>query len=172
MKSSMIFTAVALSILTIGAAQAQDHKYEHSHKGSAEALKNTDVDFGNPADVRSANRKVSFTLNSGGAVNRSSFGVEIRDQVSFDLANDASQEAVFVIGDKHTIKEMASLYKEDPNNLKDDFHAVVLAPGQKQKFGWKFDTFSTNTVYAAYVTRDGSYTDKMMRITVTPVRDR
>lgn len=172
MKTSLILTAMLASLTTIGVAQARDQLYEHKHTGSMETQKNTDVDFGNPGDIRATDRTVEFTLTSSGTTSHSSLGVSTRENVRFDLKNDASQTAAFVIGDAHAIKEFAELFKADPNNVAQDFHGVILAPGQTQKFAWKFNTFATPMVYAAYVTRDGNYTKSMMKIYVSPETDR
>lgn len=172
MQTKWIIPAVLTGFLGLGIAQADDHGYQHSHSGSEQARNNTDVNFGNPADVKRADHTVKFELSANGAVSQQHLAIKANDTIRFNLRNDSSQMAAFVIGDEAVLREFSRAYQANPQIASGDFHAVPVAAGQSQKFGWKFNTFGTKTVYAAYVTSDGEYAGKMVMIHAGTERNR
>lgn len=169
---SHVLSTQTASRATAPVTLASADRYEHKHSGGMETQANADVDFGAPADVRSTDRSIAFGLKASGGVSSTSQGVEARERIRFELSNGSTQATAFVIGDEHAIREYADAFKTNPDSVKADFHGVQLTAGQSQKFAWKFDTYGTNVVYAAYVGSDGSFTDKMMKIQVMPAHRR
>ncbi|GLR12884.1 hypothetical protein GCM10007907_16740 [Chitinimonas prasina] len=171
MASRLVFTTL-IATLGFTVAQAGDHGYKHSHAGSEQARTNGDVTFGQPADAHHAERKLALELTSAGKLNGKAAGVEENEVLGFDLKNSSKQPIAFVVGDKAAIEEFASLYRNNADSASKDFHAVQIAAGQSQKFGWKFSTFRTSTVSAAFVGMDGTIQDHMLTFSVHTNRNR
>ncbi|GAB3266011.1 hypothetical protein [Chitinimonas naiadis] len=171
MQFKTLFPILLTAAATIGISQANDG-YSHSHSGTPRQLSNSDVNFGSPASVKFADRGYEFKLGADGKVSRSWFSVESSERVRFDLENQSNQVVAFVVGDEPAVAEYAQLFRKDPSNVSNDFHGVILSPGEKKNFAWKFDTFGNPKVMATYITLDGEYQKNKAPVSVTRSRDR
>ncbi|HEY9104865.1 hypothetical protein [Chitinimonas sp.] len=171
MKITALIPFALIAAATLGSASANE-AYVHSHSGTPQQATNSDVNFGNPASVKSTDRNVDFKFSLDPAAKQRGLGVESHERIGFDLENPSKQAVAFVVGDEAAVAEYAQLFRQDPNSVSSDFHGVLLAPGEKKRFAWKFDTFGNPKVAMAYVTLDGEYQQRKVPVTVTRVRDR
>ncbi|MEJ2795877.1 hypothetical protein WAE56_20950 [Iodobacter sp. LRB] len=169
MKRKPIFMLTLLvCALSSGIVQAEDHRYKHSHSGSQQARNNSDVSFGNPADITYTDKRIRIEVRADGSLDNKNYNVFAHDSVRFELVNGLQDTIAFVVGDEASIYEFSRLYAANSGVAINDFHAVPVSPGKNQFFGWKFSTYSMSKVHAAYVQRDGTIIGGMVDIRIEP----
>jgi hypothetical protein len=156
-------------------AWAGGDRYLHTHKGTEAQARNTDTNFGSPADYDKDNhyrKKYEIRLSGSGVDTPQKLTVSRRAIANFDVRNVSDQDLTLLIGDDRAIAEFIQLLASGGSDSLADFHTRKLPAGQTLQFAWRFDTFATQKVKFVVVGSDGKPADKVLNIQVGPLEDR